>query len=99
MWVAERLEPKMAEHGAHIALGGSVLYRGTSEKDLDILVYPHTRNDAEGWNTAPLKQVLKAFFRAETFRDCEGVSQIRDQKEVGWLLTPKGKRVDFFFLK
>lgn len=27
--------------GAHVALGGSCLYRGSSEKDVDLFIYPH----------------------------------------------------------
>lgn len=95
--VIERLEPIIAEAGAHVALGGSVLYRGTSEKDLDLFIYPHNK-DANPWDTFKLKLLLKKFFRAETMNDCKGFSQIRDSKEVAWLKTPKGKRVDFFFL-
>lgn len=99
-WVIERLEPIMAEMGAHVALGGSVLYRGSSTKDLDIIVYPHNADKFNTWETYPLKQKLAEFFKSGgTFNDCTGVSQIRDGKEVAWLKTPKGKRVDFFFLE
>ena len=100
IWVVEKLEPKLAEMGAHCALAGSILYRGTSDKDLDLVIYPH-QSDGNGshWDTYPIKQMLAKFFQSGTFNDCSGVSQIRDGKEVAWLKTPKAKRVDFFFLK
>src|SRR3954469_18790986 len=36
-WLETQLIPK----GAHCSLGGSVLHKGFSEKDLDIFIYPH----------------------------------------------------------
>ncbi len=97
MWVVERLEPKLAEVGAHLALTGGVLYRGSSEKDLDLIIYPHTKSDLV-WDVLPVKQLLTEFFGSIKIQDCEGVSQMRDDKEVSWLTTKNGKRVDFFFL-
>lgn len=97
-WVIERLEPEMAKLGAHCALTGSILYRGTSDKDLDIVLYPHiAHKDKFDW--IPVKQALARFFSATETNDCGGTSQIRDNKMVSWLTTPKGKRVDFFFLQ
>jgi len=97
-WVLERLELIMASMGAHVALNGSVLYRGSSEKDLDVIIYPHNKQQEELWETYPLKMAIKKFFQAETINNCEGISQIRDGKQVAWLKTPEGKRVDLFFL-
>lgn len=37
------LEAVLAPHGVHVALGGSVLTRGTSEHDIDIMLYPHKK--------------------------------------------------------
>ena len=98
-WVIEKLEPIMAAMGAHCALAGSVAYRGTSAKDLDIIIYPHNHDINTTWQTFPLKMELAKFFKSGTVNDCTGISQIRDGKEVAWLKTPKNKRVDFFVLK
>lgn len=98
--VMKRLEVVLAENGAHCALGGSILYRGTSDKDLDIIIYPHNKNES-GWDsetTYKLKIVCRNFFGAKTFNDCKGVSQMQDAKEVSWLTTHDGKRVDMFYL-
>jgi len=35
------LEPKFAEQGYHLGLTGSVLFKGRSEKDMDVICYPH----------------------------------------------------------
>ena len=98
-WAIERLEPIMAAMGAHVALGGSVAYRGTSTKDLDIIIYTHNHDINVHWNTIPLKMELAKFLKSGTLNYCSGISQILDGKEVACLQTPKNKRVDFFFLK
>lgn len=97
----KRLEPDLAKVGFHCALGGSVLYRGTSEKDLDVIIYPHTYKKQSPPNNSIAEVVLKLFFQAEKIKACggESSSQERDDKEVKWLTTEGNKRVDFFFLK
>lgn len=35
------LEKKLACRGWHVALAGSVLHKGTSSKDLDVVAFPH----------------------------------------------------------
>lgn len=98
-WVIENLEPQLASLGAHCALAGSVAYRGTSDKDLDIVLYPHQAVAGVPFDWYPVQMELKKFFNAKVINDCEGISQVRDGKKVSWLTTPKGKRVDFFFLQ
>lgn len=56
------LEPQLANHGAHCALMGSVLYAGSSEKDLDIIVYSHDCNTHEGHNQAALAEIIYKLF-------------------------------------
>ncbi len=41
--IARELEPKVAEIGGHVAIGGSCVYRGYSKKDMDIMLYPHKK--------------------------------------------------------
>lgn len=97
--VIEKLEPALSAIGAHVALGGSVAYRGTSDKDLDLIIYPHTVVENMKFDWLPVKELLKSFFRAESYTECQCGSQLRDWKQVSCLTTPKGKRVDFFFLE
>jgi len=99
VWVIERLEPVMANLGAHVALAGSVAYRGTSDKDLDLILYPHQAVEGVPFDWFLAKVELEKFFAAPAIVDCGGTSQLRDAKKVSWLTTPKGKRVDFFFLQ
>lgn len=74
----------------HIALGGGVLHRGYSTKDLDIFVYP--RKASKG--TLPPTEILKAF----------GATRIRhvnyhgDDGKTVYTGQIDGKRVDFFFV-
>lgn len=42
--LAKQLEPKLSSVGYHLALGGSLLYKGTSEHDIDFFIYPHREN-------------------------------------------------------
>lgn len=50
------LEPKLVEIGCHAALTGGCLYRGGSNKDVDVIIYPH--DPANPANTEALKMVL-----------------------------------------
>lgn len=58
--VIRDIETKLIPHGAHCALGGSVLHRGESEKDLDIFVYP--RNCEEPKTPEQLLELLQHLF-------------------------------------
>jgi hypothetical protein len=44
--IARQLEQCVIGFGYHIALGGSVLHKGESKKDLDIFVYPQQPSSA-----------------------------------------------------
>lgn len=54
------IECELSSRGAHCALGGSVLHRGESEKDLDIFVYP--RNCEEPKTPEQLLELLRNLF-------------------------------------
>lgn len=78
---------------AHVALGGGVLHRGFSSKDIDVFVYPHHTDQA-----FDPEKILKEFGVQDTLQ-CKGYrSDERDDKDV-WIGSVKGgKRADFFFL-
>ncbi len=44
-------EPILAKHGIHSALTGSVLYKGLSTKDFDIILYPRDPKKCMGINS------------------------------------------------
>lgn len=89
MWTREEalrvvtwLEPKLAENGFHVALAGGVLTKGTSKKDLDLIVYPHTAGGSDQKPVRDVWELLKEWLRVERSNDCKGTSQIRDNKDV-----------------
>lgn len=54
MWTLEeavalvrKLEPTAIQAGYHLALGGSVLMAGQSDKDLDLFLYPHKTTECD----------------------------------------------------
>jgi hypothetical protein len=58
--IVRDLEQKLIPLGAHCALGGSVLHRGVSTKDVDIFVYPH--NCTTPRNPEELIGILSSIF-------------------------------------
>lgn len=89
----------------HVALGGSVLMRGESRKDIDLIIYPHNASDESGW------EVLEACLRAAGLSLFVSEYEVRaawrdagstDTKHVSvWLtsLHEEGRRVDVFRLR
>lgn len=91
--LANQLEKALKREGFHCALGGSVLHSGTSNKDLDIFIYPHHTTDKKtDWSRAEL-----------VIEQC-GLNIVRtcvhkyDNKLVKQA-TCVGKRIDFFFVQ
>jgi hypothetical protein len=59
--IVKEMEPIMAEHGFHLAAGGSCIYRGGSNKDMDIIVYPH-KGDVPAWQLKyGLRKLLNSY--------------------------------------
>lgn len=81
------------QHNAHVALGGGVLHRGCSDKDLDIFVYPRKSD-----KPFPVEDLLKAFGAKNLLQRNAGYASDWDAKQV-FITTIDGKRVDLFFLK
>lgn len=98
IWMIQSFEPQLASQGYHCALTGSVLYKGKSIKDLDIIIYPHWKKEGLLPDLNIIKKWLLEFFGASEIKDCASTSQERDDKHVCWLLTKDGQRIDFFFL-
>ncbi len=98
IWMLAALEAELKKLNAHCGLTGSVLYRGDSTKDLDVIIYPRHKNQKDHWIEDEIKSFLVKFFESEKMNDCSSKSQKRDDKKVCWLTTGSGKRIDFFFL-
>lgn len=90
--IVRHLEPKLAEIGYHTALTGGCLYRGGSDKDVDIILYPHiptlTVEDA----------VLHATLEAAGFVN-RYETDTQYVNRVVWIYAYKLTRVDFFIQK
>lgn len=92
----------------HVALTGGVLYRGQSDKDLDVVLYPHDSSTPIALHTLCVYlercglQRVHTKSRADATQD-QTLFHSRlhagtDQKEISIWQTPEGKRIDFFFL-
>ncbi len=104
--VAQLLEPIAVKHGYHIGLNGSVLYRGSSNNDLDLIVYRHHYPKADNhiWNRdAFIEDCVKAGF--SDFEDC-GAQYDAERKDMVEISSDArdvfqcyfaGNLVNFFF--
>lgn len=90
--IARQLEPTMARYGIHVAIGGSLVYRGTSDKDIDIFLYPHDRN--VDMNPNNIVKRLAEF--GYVVRDQDNDSTFVPDVFVAY--GPTGFKVDFFFM-
>lgn len=87
--------------GYHVALGGSVMYNGESNKDLDIIVYTHRKNEV---NRLTPEQLVQAFLYNKLIISsglpaCSPWS--REQPDFRTVIsgaTKDDKRIDFLFI-
>jgi hypothetical protein len=91
----------------HAALGGSVLHKGRSEKDLDVIVIPHAA-DKSPINHAFIIRALDPLlvsFGWKKFLSTRDVHEdwerrgITDEKHVSIWLAADGRRVDVLVLR
>jgi hypothetical protein len=92
------LEAHLAPVGYHVAVVGSVLVKGASQKDLDIIVMPHKSRGAGANELAPAQDAIEAFFSKRLHQCLSTPEKPRDCKVVFWLRDFEGRRIDFFFL-
>lgn len=90
------IEPVAIAEGFHVALGGSVLIRGESKKDVDIFIYPHKTEHA---TKTAFDCLIEKFenLGVNNFKQADHKAYA-DNKLVFWS-EYNGKRVDWFFLK
>ena len=92
------LEPKLSEIGFHCGLTGGSLFAGSSDKDVDVIVYPHQSGKPEQPPRDVAWTLLTEILKPEESNRCEAISQIRDNKDVRWMKS-QGRRIDFLFLE
>lgn len=97
------LEKDLAAVGWHLALAGSVLFKGESSKDLDVILYPHNTSTTGILDQERARDVLREH-GFKLFRTQEEISAYwkalgsTDEKHVeAW--GSKGARLDVFFMR
>ncbi len=93
--VVRKFELIAKHHEAHVALGGSVLIKGESSKDLDIMIYAH--NTTIGYSTKSIMEDLRTLGLKYRGKPPRKSRYYADGKEI-MVCEFDGKRVDIFFL-
>ncbi len=87
--------------GAHVALAGSIMYAGVSNKDLDVVIYPHTKNETctqKSYQRGVNRALLSLGMKRRGNRERAAYWESGDTKHMEVWETADGKRVDFLFL-
>lgn len=101
---ARDIETALVPAGWHCALAGSVLHRGSSTHDLDLVVFPHERET--GVSDRQLRKLADALrglrmTRKRTVRQIHRYWRTKgshDCKHVETWQTPNGRRIDLLVL-
>jgi hypothetical protein len=89
----------------HVGLLGSVPLHGTSDKDLDIVIYPHsTFGNSSVSNRRRVRTVLDGFGLRQIASGAMVLAEwekkgSQDSKFVEVWLTEEGRRVDVFYMQ
>lgn len=86
---AKKFEPILARLGWHVALGGSLIYRGWSANDIDLIVYPHDHRKPAVLNVETLARALQLNARECAPGECE-------YKRHVWELTNNTAKINLF---
>jgi len=97
--ICNEIEKKLAPIGYHCGLTGSVLHKGGSNKDIDIIIYPHQISEEK-----PMQEILDTIGASTGMYQSQGVahpSKITPSTTDKLVVVSdyNGIRVDFFFLK
>jgi len=98
------LEPHLNEVGFTAAVGGSVLRKGVSINDLDLILFPLSRYELQVTGVTPLWEKLESLgwtlvVTADAVHAAWRKEGSLDNKHVEVWNTPDGKRVDVFLLQ
>ena len=93
------LEPGASRAGYYLGIIGSVITRGESSKDLDLVAYPGTtsRQDRDAFRDELKKIGAQRMADVDWVRAQWAKKGSTDQKHVEWWAW-RGKRIDLFFL-
>lgn len=89
-----QIESGIVHTGYHVGMLGSVLHKGFSTKDLDIVIYPHHKGDGENF-MGLVEALIKLGF---SLFELQEHKKYADTKTV-YKATYKNKRIDIFLLR
>lgn len=99
--VAQKIEAEVKELGAHVALAGSCLLKGTSSKDIDIHIYSHNQHQPYDKQRVllALEKLCVADEGKKKFYQCNSKNtQSNKEFDKDVVLTKIDKfRIDLFF--
>jgi hypothetical protein len=96
--IARYVESVVVQFGYHTAIGGSVLHRGESDKDLDLYLYPHSpdKKDEIARIIAHPGRVIAALDLFQSKQEKESASVIN---QYVYCMKYEGRRIDIFFME
>lgn len=96
--LARILEEKLIPFGVHVAIGGSCLHKGESNKDMDVFIYPHNDEDILDLFDVVFNEIEKlGFIAVNNSHDSTRVFSVHPTKfeeEDGSV-----SKIDFFFMQ
>lgn len=92
---AQLLDPLLRPHNAFVALTGGVLHRGSSTKDLDLVIIPLKNKLTVKQHTEICKILAKRF----KFKGVVNTAKYGDDKYVEVYQTANNKRIDVIYVK
>ena len=102
MWTLEQgieacraFESSLEKNNYHCAIGGGVMKRGHSDKDLDVFIYPHRTTERP-----PHEDIMSMLTTIHAVSEWEKKDHeaYGDGKDV-YSTQYQGKRIDFFFVQ
>lgn len=94
--LCRKIENELEEYGYHCALTGGVLYNGSSTKDVDIMIYPHSEKT---YNFESAVEVLTKYCNVSDIKKIiDDDDKYPDCKDIRYARY-NGKRVDLFFVR
>ena len=92
--IAQLIESIVVKLGYHVALTGSVLIKGESDKDLDVMIYPHKTTSC-----SPREEVMEKMSQSGFGEFIHAKHTTYGDDKVVFITDFAGQRVDVFFVQ
>lgn len=94
--IAKKVEELIEPYGYHVAIGGSCMYQGYSDDDIDLICYTHHQHDP---SIKKPQDVLPKLLDKLGLTQCEDLSTpYSDPRIVMFAKNKDGQRIDFIFV-